>query len=89
MARAGGGWRDLWISFAPEAVGFAEALGILCKSKIAVTLVTKDGRELGAVLVAVSGGDTLIYEHWDDDVGQPSGEPDTVGLEAILGVRIF
>lgn len=78
-----------WLSFAPEADGFSEALGVLCKTKIAVSLVTKDGHELAAVLVAVSGGDTLIFEHWDDDLGQPSGEPDTMALETISGVRIY
>ena len=78
-----------WLSFAPEADGFDQALGVLCKSKIAVSLVMKDGRELPAVLVAFGGGDTLIYEHWDDDIGHPSGELDTMALEGILGVRIY
>lgn len=78
-----------WLSFAPEADGFSDALEVLCKTKIAVSLVTKEGHEFPAILVAVSGGDTLIFEHWDDDLGHPSGDPDTMALEKILGVRTY
>jgi hypothetical protein len=78
-----------WLSFAPDADGFSEAVGVLCKSRIAVSLVTKDGRELGVILIAVSGGNTLIYERWDDDVDAPSGESGTMALETISGLRIY
>jgi len=52
---------------------------------VAITL--HSGERFGAVLVSAEGG-VLIYEHWDDDAGLPSGEPWRIEVEEIAEVRV-
>ncbi|MHB8319937.1 MAG: hypothetical protein ACYDEP_12040 [Acidimicrobiales bacterium] len=76
------------VSFGPEADGFTDVLRILCTQSLAVTLTLRTGTEFGAVLVSAENG-MLIYEHWDDESGLPSGEPATVEIVEIAEVRVF
>jgi len=75
------------ITFGPEADGFADALRTLCDCSPAVTMTLHSGKRFGAVLVSAEGG-VLIYEHWDEAAGLPSGEPATVEVEEIAEVRV-
>jgi len=52
-----------------------------------VTITLHSGERFGAVLVSVEGS-VLIYEHWDEVTGLPSGEPGTVEIEEIAEVRV-
>lgn len=75
------------ITFGPEADGFAELLALLCHRTMAVTITLHSGQRFGAVLVSVDDG-VLIYEHWDEVAGVPSGEPGTVEIDEIRQVRV-
>jgi len=75
------------IAFGPEADGFEASLAVLCDGTPAVTLLLRSGARFGAVLSSVHDG-VLIYEHWDEEAGQPSGEPGTVEIEEIDEVQV-
>jgi hypothetical protein len=76
------------VAFSPEADGFTDVLRLLCAQSLAVTLTLRTGTEFGAVLVSAEDG-VLIYEHWDEESGLPSGEPATVEINEIAEVRVF
>jgi len=75
------------VIFGPEADGFAEVLRSLCHQTPAVTITLHSDERFGAVLLSVDDG-VLIYGHWDDAAGLPSGEPGTVNIEEISEVRV-
>jgi hypothetical protein len=62
-------------------------LSELCAWSTAVTIERRTGGPVDAVLLAC-GRSAVIYEHWSDAMGTPTGDLGVVGFEEIEAVRV-
>ena len=62
-------------------------LSELCAWSTAVTIERRTGGSFDAVLLAC-GRSAVIYEHWSDEMGTPTGDLGVVGFEEIEAVRV-
>ena len=77
------------IDFEDEATdSFVSTLAMLCEQSMAVSLVLRSGDELGAVLLSTNG-DVVVFEHWNENDGLPSGEPGTLRVGDIRRVTVY
>lgn len=81
--------RPVRIDFRDEAAdSFVATLVMLCEQSLAVSLVLRSGEEMGAVLLSANS-DVLVFEHWNQERGQPSGELGTVHVSDISQATVY
>jgi hypothetical protein len=65
-----------------------EILTLVCRDTLAVSMVTRSGETIGAVLLS-HNGQVVMYEQWDAAVGTPNGEPMVIAVAEIAEIRVF
>lgn len=66
---------------------FFQTLSELCADSAAVTVEPRTGAPFAAVLLACSRS-VVIYEHWSDAMGLPTGDLGSVLVAEIDAVRV-
>ena len=66
---------------------FFQTLSELCVASTAVTIEPRTGAPFDAVLLACSRS-VLVYEHWSDALGMPTGDLGAVRVAEIDVVRV-